>query len=169
MKVESLLFWVKWTSWQIFFSTAVRTQENGLSIWRCSRTYVCVGEHPDRDWSWNNKKLDRFVSWTQAQMADAADALVALWDQYTLNYVFPLLKLWTRLLHNIVDENIPVIIMAANWPWSLGEYGTLTSVSWRFMASTRPACCLSDQYFTLLLGRWGNGEFLILYSDHFIS
>lgn len=117
---------------RFFFSTAVQSQENGLSIWRCSRTYVCFGEHQDRDWFWINKKLDRFVHWTQAQMADTADALVSLWDQYIWIYVFSLLKLWTRLVDSIVAENIPVIIMTANWPWTLGE----SMIHWPLSADT---------------------------------
>lgn len=58
-----------------------------------------------------NKKLDRFGSRYRNPLAEVADVLVTLWDQKSLIYSFPPLKLLSSFLLRIEMEGILMILI----------------------------------------------------------
>lgn len=66
-----------------------------------------------------NNEMYRLVLRYRDPLTEMFNTLVALWDQYSLIYIFPLLKLLLRLPHRITIEGIPVFLIAVNWPRSI--------------------------------------------------
>lgn len=66
-----------------------------------------------------NNEMYRLVLRYRDPLTEIFNTLVALWDQYSLIYIFPLLKLLLRLPHRITIEGIPVFLIAVNWPRSI--------------------------------------------------
>lgn len=68
-------------------------------------------------------------------VAEAVDAQVVLWYQYTQSYIFPLLKLHPLLLCRIDMEGISVSSIAMLWPrqmWYFNLIRLLTDVQRAF-------------------------------------
>lgn len=80
---------------------------------------------------------------------ETVNALVTLWDQYTLIYVFPPLKL-PNLLHMIEMEGILVFLIAPDWPRQVrytDKVGLLAGAHWAIPDLDHPALwCWLLQY-----------------------
>lgn len=80
-------------------------------------------------------RIDLFVSRYRNLLMEAVDVLVVSWDQYSLSYAFPPLKLLTHLLCRIKMGGILVIIVL-DWPmawlFKLRSSGTEVSLNWWF-------------------------------------
>ncbi|XP_040297773.1 uncharacterized protein LOC121008982 [Bufo bufo] len=63
-----------------------------------------------------NNKLPVFLARARDPKAYGVDALVSLWQDFSLLYVFPPFPLLPKVLRKIEAEGIPTVLIAPEWP-----------------------------------------------------